>query len=27
MVIGNEKELFEALGHNRQKNRRSPFDF
>ncbi len=27
MVINNEKELFEALGHNHRKNRRFPSDF
>jgi hypothetical protein len=27
MFIGNEEELFEALGHNRRENKRSPFVF
>jgi hypothetical protein len=27
IVIVNEEELFEALGHNRQKNMRFAFDF
>jgi hypothetical protein len=27
MVIGNEEELFEALGHNRQENMRCPSIF
>jgi len=27
MVIGNEEELFKAIGHNYQENRRSPSNF